>query len=112
MYVHVGLRTTLVVQYVERRAPRSARRAPGPLSGGPTGARRAPRGARRPCARACNILWFCLSVQNPLFRRLSHLWSTYTLCNPMVPKQHLHRFIYSFVLWYGVRLFPLVRDAP
>ncbi|CAH0683396.1 unnamed protein product [Spodoptera exigua] len=65
-----------------------------------------------PCARACNILWFCLSVQNPLFRRLSHLWSTYTLCNPMVPKQHLHRFIYSFVLWYGVRLFPLVRDAP
>lgn len=49
-----------------------------------------------PGDHACNILWFYLSVQNQLFRSLSHLWSTYTLCNPMVSKTFASILLFPF----------------
>lgn len=49
-----------------------------------------------------------LSVQNQLFRSLSHLWSTYTLCNPMVSKTTFAFIIFPFfslLLFYLVLIF-------
>lgn len=50
---------------------------------------------------ACNILWFYLSVQNQLFRSLSHLWSTYTLCNPMVSKTFASILLFLFLFYFN-----------